>query len=75
MPAAVARTMERWAADWARRRQGTDSHTVALGRRRVYILPTRFGAVFAVMVFGALFLAHFLRRTSRRPRPPARGAS
>jgi uncharacterized protein (DUF58 family) len=54
MPAAVARTMERWAADWARRRQGTDSHTVALGRRRIYILPTRFGAVFGAMVFAML---------------------
>ena len=43
--------MERWAANWARRRQGEDSHTVALARRRIYILPTRFGAVFSVMLF------------------------
>src|SRR5512147_3227913 len=53
MPAA-ARAIERWAANWARRRQGEDSHTVALARRRVYILPTRFGAVFSVMVFAML---------------------
>ncbi len=46
--------MERWAANWARRRQGEDSHTVALARRRIYILPTRFGAVFGVMVFAML---------------------
>src|SRR6185295_18739364 len=53
MPAA-ARTMERWAANWARRRQGEDAHSVALARRRIYILPTRFGAVFGVMVFAML---------------------
>ncbi len=46
--------MERWAANWARRRQGDDSHTVALARRRIYILPTRFGAVFGIMVFAML---------------------
>jgi uncharacterized protein (DUF58 family) len=46
--------MERWAANWARRRQGDDSHNVALARRRIYILPTRFGAVFGVMVFAML---------------------
>jgi uncharacterized protein (DUF58 family) len=46
--------MERWAANWARRRQGEDSHSVALARRRIYILPTRFGAVFSVMVFAML---------------------
>lgn len=46
--------MERWAADWARRRQGEDAHSVALARRRIYILPTRFGAVFGVMVFAML---------------------
>jgi len=46
--------MERWAANWARRRQGEDAHSVALARRRIYILPTRFGAVFGVMVFAML---------------------
>ncbi len=54
MPVAVARTMERWAANWARRRQGADSHTVALSRRRIYVLPTRFGFVFGAMVFAML---------------------
>ncbi|MEO8464259.1 MAG: DUF58 domain-containing protein [Gammaproteobacteria bacterium] len=53
MPAA-ARVMERWAANWARRRQGDDSHNVALARRRIYILPTRFGVVFGIMVFAML---------------------
>jgi uncharacterized protein (DUF58 family) len=46
--------MERWAANWARRRQGADAHTVALGRRRIYILPTRFGVVFGAMTFAML---------------------
>jgi len=46
--------MERWAANWARRRQGEDAHSVALARRRIYILPTRFGVVFGVMVFAML---------------------
>ena len=46
--------MERWAANWARRRQGDDSHSIALARRRIYILPTRFGIVFGVMVFAML---------------------
>jgi uncharacterized protein (DUF58 family) len=42
------------AADWARRRQGEDSHAVTLKRRRVYILPTRYGVVFALTVFAML---------------------
>ena len=50
----VARSVERWAAAWARRRQGADAHAVSLKRRRIYILPTRFGAVFALMVFAML---------------------
>src|SRR5690349_23895512 len=52
--ATAGRALERWAANWARRRQGDDSHNVALARRRIYILPTRFGAVFGVMVFAML---------------------
>jgi uncharacterized protein (DUF58 family) len=39
------------AAEWARRRQGPDSLPLTLGRRRLYILPTRAG-----MAFGALVL-------------------
>jgi uncharacterized protein (DUF58 family) len=43
-----------WAADWVRRRQGDDAHTVTLKRRRVYILPTRPGIAFAATVFAML---------------------
>jgi uncharacterized protein (DUF58 family) len=43
-----------WAADWARRRQGDDAHTVSLKRRRVYILPTRPGIIYAGTVFAML---------------------
>jgi len=39
---------------WLRRRQGEDRGTVALHRRRIYILPTRLGLVFAVMLLGML---------------------
>jgi uncharacterized protein (DUF58 family) len=48
---APARRLENWAASWARRRQGSDAHAVVLKRRRIYILPTRFGALFAAMLF------------------------
>lgn len=54
MQLGVARSLERWAATWARRRQGADAHAIALLRRRIYILPTRFGVVFAAMVFAML---------------------
>jgi len=54
MPLAAARAIERWAASWAHRRQGADPLAVALQRRRIYILPTRFGAVFGFMVFAML---------------------
>ena len=40
--------------DTARRRQGADAHAIALKRRRIYILPTRFGVAFAAMVFAML---------------------
>jgi len=42
------------AQDWARRRQGEDSHNVTLKRRRIYILPTRHGIVFGALVFAML---------------------
>ncbi len=54
MQLAAGRQVQRWAAAWARKRQGPDAHVVALGRRRIYILPTRFGIVFAAMVFTML---------------------
>ncbi len=40
---------------WLRRRQGPDHGVVELHRRRVYILPTRLGVVFATMV-GAMLV-------------------
>jgi uncharacterized protein (DUF58 family) len=43
-----------WAADWARRRQGDDAHSVTLKRRRIYILPTRPGIVFGATIFAML---------------------
>jgi uncharacterized protein (DUF58 family) len=36
---------------WLRRRQGVDRDPVLLNRRRIYILPTRLGIAYAVMVF------------------------
>jgi uncharacterized protein (DUF58 family) len=52
--AAVTRVRNRLresAIEWARRRQGADRLPLTLGRRRLYILPTRAG-----MAFGALVL-------------------
>jgi uncharacterized protein (DUF58 family) len=54
MALGAARSIERWAAAWVRRRQGADAHAVALRRGRIYILPTKFGVVFAAMVFAML---------------------
>ena len=42
------------AARWARKRQGTDATITRLQSRRVYILPTGVGLVFALMVFAML---------------------
>lgn len=42
------------AAAWVRRRQGEDRLPLELGRRRVYILPTRAGAGFAAMLLAML---------------------
>ena len=39
---------------WIRRRQGPDGGTVVLHSRRIYILPTRLGLIFAVMLFAML---------------------
>ncbi|MGD8378488.1 MAG: DUF58 domain-containing protein [Gammaproteobacteria bacterium] len=39
---------------WARRRQGRDPLVVRLDRRRIYILPTRFGLMFAAILFAML---------------------
>ena len=47
-------SLERRAANWARRRQGPDPLGFTLRRRRIYILPTRFGAIFGALVFAML---------------------
>jgi uncharacterized protein (DUF58 family) len=39
------------AAAWAERRQGPDSTNFVLQRRRIYILPSRFGVTFGILVF------------------------
>ncbi|MCC6172276.1 MAG: DUF58 domain-containing protein [Gammaproteobacteria bacterium] len=49
-----SRTLETRAAGWARRRQGEDRLPVVLQRRRLYILPTRAGAGFAVLLLAML---------------------
>ncbi len=47
---AIARRVERW----ARNRQGTDRRVTGLHSRRVYILPTGVGLIFALMTFAML---------------------
>ena len=47
-------TFGRKAQDWARRRQGTDPRSCRLESRRIYILPTRAGVIYAVVVFTML---------------------
>jgi uncharacterized protein (DUF58 family) len=54
MLGAAARQLRTWGADWSRRRQGEDGRHVTLKRRRVYILPTRFGVAFACLVLAML---------------------
>jgi uncharacterized protein (DUF58 family) len=54
MRGALTAHVSSWAAAWAQRRQGQDTHAVTLARRRVYILPTRFGLVFGLLVFAML---------------------
>ncbi len=39
------------AAAWAERRQGPDSVDLVLRRQRIYILPSRFGIIFGLLVF------------------------
>jgi uncharacterized protein (DUF58 family) len=39
---------------WARKRQGSDRHITRLESRRIYILPTGVGLVFALMTFAML---------------------
>jgi uncharacterized protein (DUF58 family) len=54
MFAAQSERLRYWAASWAKRRQGDDAHAVTLKRRRIYILPSRYGIVFGLMVFAML---------------------
>jgi uncharacterized protein (DUF58 family) len=54
MAARLSQRIELIAADWALRRQGADANGVALGRRRIYILPTRYGVIFGSLVFAML---------------------
>lgn len=54
MLGALTAHVSSWAATWARRRQGQDTRAVTLTRRRIYILPTRFGVVFGFLVFAML---------------------
>jgi len=51
---AVGTRIRRRAQRWARTRQGTDPHSVSLHSRRIYILPTRTGFIFAAVVFTML---------------------
>jgi uncharacterized protein (DUF58 family) len=43
-----------WSRRWIRRRQGQDHGTVTLHKGRIYILPTRLGLAFAVMLLAML---------------------
>ena len=57
MVAVLRNTATRWrkrARAWAAKRQGTDPQRLELESRRVYILPTRAGLIFAVIVFTML---------------------
>jgi uncharacterized protein (DUF58 family) len=49
--APLARQLNTRMAQWMRRRQGTDRLPVRLERRRLYILPTRAGLAFTVLLF------------------------
>jgi uncharacterized protein (DUF58 family) len=54
MLGAATRQLKSWGADWSRRRHGEDPRSVTLCRKRVYILPTRFGVIFGCVVFAML---------------------
>jgi uncharacterized protein (DUF58 family) len=53
--ASLANRIEGFGARWARRRQGTDPNAgLTLHRRRIYILPTGYGLIFAVVLLAML---------------------
>ena len=54
MLAAPGNWLRSSAASWAERRQGRDALSVTLERRRVYILPSRFGLAYGVTIFAML---------------------
>ena len=55
MPATLASRLEGIGARWAKRRQGIDqSAGFTLERKRIYILPTRYGAIFTLVLFAML---------------------
>ena len=53
-PKAYRRAIEARAERWARKRQVTDRPVTELHSRRVYILPTAVGLVYALMAFTML---------------------
>jgi uncharacterized protein (DUF58 family) len=55
MPASLTDRLRRRTRAWARRRHGIDSDPTILLGRRIYIVPTRLGIAFAIMLF-AMFL-------------------
>jgi uncharacterized protein (DUF58 family) len=55
--ASMRSALRRRMAAWALRRQGADRLPITLRRRRLYILPTRAGLGFSLVVFGMLIAA------------------
>ena len=51
----VTNHVQLWAANWVLRRQGNDPQAFRLKRRRIYVLPTRFGVMFGLIVLAMLF--------------------
>ncbi len=51
---AISLKIRTHARKWARRRQGSDPHSVRLHSNRIYILPTRAGLIFALIIFAML---------------------
>ncbi len=72
----IARLRARLAARaraWARRRAGSDSLPLAIHRRRVYILPTRFGVIYVFALVGdAARLDELQQQPRLRAHLPAR---
>jgi uncharacterized protein (DUF58 family) len=50
----VSRNIRTRVREWARRRQGADPASVRLHSNRIYILPTRAGLIFAMIIFAML---------------------